>query len=410
MPPLTDPIELDEKEEVEIRSAANLLPLTSTADLDDYALDLQWSSDGRYLAALPSTGKPEVFDIANVSSSGRDRSPQRSGAWEADETAHDPPSDYVMDDHSPAILTDGPTECIIPRYLPSHRGGNGSLAWHPHGSSLATFGQDGVLRIHDLATHTSRELQLPRGWAERCAWNADGSLVAVAVAKAVHVIDPTTLETLHLIDDHRSTVTDFTWHPSLLDQLATASDGGARIWRLRETKPFARIDDGVAAVLTTWSPDGRWVVTSDQTPSVHLYDIKKRAPLFIQGFETKIKTLAWQTGGTADLPWLALAGSPAITVWPCFGKNGPRGAKPIQLFGHLKEVTALDFPKDRPYLASGARDGFVLLWLPHHSDGPALIAREDDEITTVRWAPDGLHLAYGTSSGRIAIHALQSSP
>ena len=349
-----------EEDEIEIRSAADLLPLAWTADLPDYALDLRWSPDGKQLAALPSTGEPQLFYLTNNKT------------------------------------TD----------LPSHRGGNGSIAWHPDGSSIATLGQDRVLRIHGLATNISREVQLPRGWTERCAWNANGSLIAAAVGKAVHVIDSTTLETKRIIDDHRSTVTDLIWHPVLLDQLATASDGGARMWRLGETKPFARIDDGVAAVLTTWSPDGRWVVTSDQTPSVHLYDLKRRDPLYIQGFETKIKAFAWQNGGTADLPWLALGGSPVITVWPCFGKNGPRGAKPIQLFGHLKEVTALDFPNDGPYLASGARDGFVLLWLPNHSNGPALIAREESEITCVRWSPDGLHLAYGTASGRIAVHTL----
>ncbi len=352
-----------EDDEIEIRSAADLLPLAWTSDLSDFALDLRWSPDGKHLAALPSTGAPQLFDLSVKK---------------------------VVD-------------------VPSHRGGNGSLAWHPQGQAVATFGQDGILRIHHIESNSSRELQLPRGWTERCAWNTDGSLIAVGVGKAIHVIDPNTLETRHLIDDHRSTVTDLVWHPVLLDQLATASDGGARMWRLGETKPFARIDDGVAAVLTTWSPDGRWVVTSDQTSSVHLYDTKKRAPLFIQGFETKIKAFAWQTGGTEDLPWLALGGSPVITVWPCFGKNGPRGAKPIQLYGHLKEVTALDFPKDSPYLASGARDGFVFLWLPHHSDGPALIAREESEITVVRWSPDGLQLAYGTASGRVAVHVLVSS-
>lgn len=356
---LTDPEELEE-EEIEIRSASGMLPLTSAAELPDYALDLRWSPAGTHLAALPSTGQPEIHHL-----------------------------------NGNEVLA-----------LPSHRGGNGSLAWHPDGTTLATFGQDSILRLHHIATHTARELQLPRGWAERCAWNADGSLIAAAVGKAVHIIDPHTLETHHVIDDHRSTVTDLAWHPTLLNQLATASDGGARMWRLGETKPHARIDDGVAAVLTTWSPDGRWVVTSDQTPSVHLYDMKKRAPLYIQGFEAKIKALAWQTGGTKDLPWLALAGSRSITVWPCFGKNGPRGAKPIQLFGHLKEVTALDFPKENPYLASGARDGLVLLWLPHHSTGPALIAREESEITAIRWSPDGLHLAYATTTGHLAIHSL----
>ncbi|MDP3851685.1 MAG: WD40 repeat domain-containing protein [Luteolibacter sp.] len=354
---LTDP---EETEEIEIRSAADLLPLMWSADLPDYALDLRWSPDGSHLAALPSTGMPGI---------------------------HDRKTNAVKN-------------------LPAHSGGNGSIAWHPQGSILATFGQDGILRLHDISSRTSRELQLPRGWTGRCAWNADGSLIAAAVGKAVHVIDPHTLETLQIIDDHRSTVTDLVWHPVLSNQLGTASDGGARMWRIGEKKPFARIDDGVAAVLTTWSPDGRWLVTSDQSPSVHLYDLKKRAPLFIQGFETKIKAIAWQTGGTSDLPWLALGGRTVITVWPCFGKNGPRGAKPIQLYGHLKEVSALDFPIDGPYLASGARDGLVFLWLPHHSNGPALIAREESEITTVRWSPDGLTLAYGTASGRIAIHTL----
>jgi WD40 repeat protein len=394
---LIDHKELEE-DEVEIRSAAALLPLNWTAALDDYALDLRWSPDGTRLAAFPSTGTPQLF---NLTKDGGERSPQRSGACAANETAHETFG-------NPSMLTDRPEVGPCHRDLPSHRGGNGSLAWHPDGSSIATFGQDGILRLHDIATGNSRELQLPRGWAERCAWNADGSLIATAAGKAVHVIDAATLETTHVIDDHRSTVTDLVWHPVLLDQLATASDGGARMWRLGETKPFARIDDGGAAVLTTWSPDGRWLVTSDQTPSVHLYDLKKRAPLFIQGFETKIKAFAWQTGGTPDLPWLALGGGPVITVWPCFGKNGPRGAKPHQLYGHLKEVTALDFPKNGPYLASGARDGFVLLWLPHNSNGPALIAQEKSEITVVRWSPDGLQLAYGTASGRIAFHTLNN--
>ena len=311
-----------------------------------------------------------------------------------------------MDDHSPSMLADRPEVGPRPLGLTAHRGGNGSIAWHPGGSSIATFGQDSILRIHCLATGSFSELQLPRGWTERCAWNADGSLIAAAVGKAVHVIDAATLETKRIIDDHRSTVTDLVWHPVLLDQLATTSDGGARMWRLGETKPFARIDDGVAAVLATWSPDGRWVVTSDQTPSVHLYDMKRRAPLFIQGFETKIKAFAWQAGGAKDLPWLAVGGSPVITVWPCFGKNGPSGAKPQQLYGHIKEITALDFPADASHLASGARDGFVLLWLPHHSSDPALIAREESEITCVRWSPAGLNLAYGTASGHISIHTL----
>ena len=106
MPRLTE-TEVLEEEQVEIRSAANLLPLTWSADLPDYALDLRWSPDGSHLAALPSTGSPQVF-------------PRRTGFQPVSEGGH------------PACPASG--------NLPSHRGGNGSLAWHPDGSTLATFG------------------------------------------------------------------------------------------------------------------------------------------------------------------------------------------------------------------------------------------------------------------------------
>jgi hypothetical protein len=43
---------------------------------------------------------------------------------------------------------------------------------------------------------------------------------------------------------------------------------------------------------------------------------------------------------------------------------------------------------------------------PTNPTAPALIAREESEITTLRWSPDGLQLAYGTSTGHIAIHTL----
>jgi len=54
-------------------------------------------------------------------------------------------------------------------------------------------------------------------------------------------------------------------------------------------------------------------------------------------------------------------------------------------------------------LVSGGRDGLVLLWLPHNSTAPALVARREMEITTVRWSPDGLRLAFATADGEVTV-------
>lgn len=345
---------------VRFSSIADLMPVDGAAELEDYILDLRWSADGRLLAAMPSTGAPKLLD----------------------------PSARIL------------------RELPGHRGGNGSLGWSPKHNTLATLGLDSILRLHDAESGKTREGPLPRGWTEHFAWNADGNLIAVANDRAVHIVNPDTLEVLEKIEGHTATVCDVLWHPRLPDRLATASDGGARIWKLGTKEPVGRIDDGVAALSLSWSPDARWLVTGDQTPSVHLLDIPKSDPLYIQGFASKAKAFAWLSAGRKDVPWLAVSGSATITLWPCFGK-GPSGSKPLQLEGHLKEVIALDIPRNGQYLASGGRDGLVLFWLPHEIERPVLIAQEKDEITALRWSPDGQRLAYGTSAGHVVLHKIK---
>jgi WD40 repeat protein len=345
-----------------MKSASGLMPERWHAQMDDYLIDLRWSPDGDLLAALPATGQPRIFSTSG--------------------------------------------ELVVA--LPEHRGANGSLTWAPDGRTLASVGLDGVLKIHSLESPAAaRSRPLPRGWIERSAWNADGSRIAVAIGRDVHIFCPLTLESVGCIEGKTPTVADLVWHPVLPDQLATASSDGIRLWRLGENRPIGSLDNGSAAMLISWSPDGRWVVTGDQSPSVSLYDTRRREPLFIQGFETKVHALAWQTDASPDAPWLAVGGSAVITVWPCFGKKGPRGARPIQLSGHLREATALDFPNRGQHLASGGRDGLVLLWLPHHCDEPACIARRDEEITAVRWSPTGRHFGYATASGHLAMHTLQ---
>ncbi len=405
--PAKPPLHTEEEAEAFLQecSAAGLLPCIHTAQLQDYILDLRWSPDGTQLAALPSTGPPQLFPRSTAFQPVPESGHPACATWQV------PPAPVLPANEPPK--PDPSATAHKPSQLPPHIPANGTLAWSPGGHHLATFGQDSILRIHPITTPgPARTLQLPRGWAERFAWNADGTRIAVAIAKKIHIIDTATLEIESVIDALGATISDVTWHPTLPNQLATASNGGTRIWRLGDPKPIAELDQGVAALHISWSPDGRWVVTGDHTPSVHLFDTKSRKPLHIQGFETKVKSFAWQTAGAKDHPWLAVGGGTLITLWPCFGRNGPRNARPIQLPGHARPVTALDFTPQDQLLASGAADGFVLLWLPHHSPGPAMIAREDHEITSIRWAPDGHHLAYGTANGKIAIHQLltESTP
>jgi WD40 repeat protein len=342
-----------------LRSANRLLPEIWTQTLDEHVVDLRWSPDGTYVAGMPSVGRIGVFHA-------------ESGE--------------------------------LFSLLPSHKGGNGGIDWHPECDTLATYGQDSTIRIYaSPLDFEPREIALERGWADRIAWNSDGSLLAAVVGKSLFILDGVSGDLKQTFSDHKSTVCDISWNPKRSLEIASVCDGGARMWRVGEDKPIGDFDWGGASLLVSWSPDGRWVVTGDQLPSVHVYDTGRKYPLHIQGYETKVKALAWQS----DSAWLATGGASSITVWPTTGKKGPQNATPIVLEGHIGLVESLDFQPSQPVLVSGGRDGIVLLWLPLQSKDPALVSQCESEITKVRWSPDGLKLAVATASGQLTVHSLQ---
>ena len=130
------------------------------------------------------------------------------------------------------------------------------------------------------------------------------------------------------------------------------------MWAFGEAEPFARFDWGGASLRAEWSPCGRWLVTADQTASVHIYDFTRDYPLHIQGYETKVRAMAF----SADGKRLATGGSPVITIWPCTGKKGPEGVTPVQLDGHDGEVVAAAFSPKTGQLATGDGTGMVLIF------------------------------------------------
>lgn len=340
--------------DTEQREACPFPRLAETV-LDEHVLAVTWSSGGAFLAAMPSEGRTVILQP------GSDR----------------------------------------PISLPPHQGGNGTAAWHSESPILATYGQDRLIRLFEPPFNEPvRTIEIgERGWAEGLAWNPAGTLLAVTAGRSVCVVDPATGETRAVFTDHKSTVSDLVWNPSRNDEIAVVCDGGLSIWRVGSHKPVGAFDWGGASLKVSWSPDGRWIATGDQTPSVHIYEVATDTSLHIQGFGAKAKAFAWQGSGE----WLAVAAGPLVTVWPCTGKKGPDGAKPIPLEAHHAEVSALQFLTDDGLLLSCGRDGAALLWQTHERDQPALLLHNPHGFSAASLAPGTNHLATGDETGNVVI-------
>jgi len=314
----------------------------------DHILDLKWNPEGTRLLVTPTTG--------------------------------------------PVLLADDTATLL--REIPGHGMGNGSSDWFT--GEPATCGFDGKIRCG------SREWKPGRGMIEHVRTSPDGTLLAAGQGKALHIFDASGSDEKSL-RDLPAVVSDFAWNRKSPTEIATVGAGGALLWRLGEKDPFARFDWGGASLQVRWSNDGRWLATADQTASVHVYDIPRDNPLNMQGFESKVRALAF----SADGKRLATAGSPVVTVWPCASAKGPDGAQPIQVDGSESEVLALDFSPATGQLASGDAEGTLLVVTFEKGQFRRKRARLGTGISALAWHPSNPLLAVGHESGLVTWLSLE---
>lgn len=323
---------------------------TAAFALEDHVLHLTWSPDGSRLLATPAQG--------------------------------------------PIVVSNAEGDILAT--LPGHGMGNGKSTWFQ--GEPATCGFDGQVRWN------GSEWKPGRGLVEAVKTNADGSLLAASQGKTLHIRDAAGDESRSL-RDLECVVSDFAWNPANPNEVALAGAGGAVLCRIGEGQPFARFDWGGASLIAHWSPDGRWLATGDQTPSVHIYDIPRDHPLHMQGFEGKVHALDF----SADSKRLATAGSPVITIWPMTGKKGPEGATPVQIDGSESPVQALAFSHATGHLASGDGSGTLLVLSFEKNQVRRKRARLGIGISSLAWHPSRELLAIGHEDGTVAVLSLENA-
>jgi WD40 repeat protein len=359
------------------RSATMQLNKTWAAPIDDYVIDLAWSPDGALLAAASQAGPLHLFD--------------------------------------------GPTG-ENRRELPGHRDGANCLAFAPQASALspqpssspallASGGQDGAVKFWD-ATAAQHLATAPLGsaWIEHLAWRpaASGSssgsspqaprspLLAAASGRDLVFLHPDA-SVAHRFKPAPKTLSALAWHPQG-GALAAAYFGGVCLWDAddhiaQKEFPYA---NGIATL--AWSPpDGRWLVSGNADPSVHLWLPEEDQEFHMSGYETKVRQISFDHTGQK----LATTGGQDVCVWDCSGA-GPEGREPIML-PHDAPLTAVAFQNRHGLLAASSRDGVLQLWSPERPNPLRATVKMPAPATKLVWSPDDAYLAVGSEKGVIYV-------
>lgn len=353
------------------------------ATLNDYAIDLAWSPDGAQLAAAAADGALSLF-----------------------------------------AATDG----ALRHALPGHAHGANCLAWHPAGHSLASGGQDGLVKFWDAsAGQHIASTDTGNAWVEHLAWRplgdappppshfsgdaapsprsnrAEGGAAPASHTAWLAAAAGRQLLALradgsvrHTFKPAPKSISSLAWHPQG-GCVAVSYFGGVCLWDADDfipQKEFA-YNNGIQALV--WSPDGRWLVSGNQDPSVHLWVPSEDIELQMSGYESKVKDLAYDHTSR----WLATGGSNECCVWDCAGA-GPEGREPAML-PHEAKICAVAFQHSHGLLASAAQDGTVKLWSPERAKPLRATVKMPAAATKLAWSPDDALLAIGSEQGVVYV-------
>jgi len=272
------------------------------------------------------------------------------------------------------------------------------LASAADGKRIVSGGDDGKV----VATNAAGESEIlardgKNRWIDHVAL-APGGAVAWSAGKTAFVAaekgGPRAL-------DVASTVGGLAFAPKGL-RLAIAHYNGATLWfpNAQATPEFLEWKGSHHDV--TFSPDGKFLVTAMQEPTLHGWRIDDRKHMRMSGYAARVRSLAW----TADGRFLATGGSGQLILWPFAGKDGPMSKQPRLLAPHAARLGVVACHPKQPVAACGFSDGMVVL--VRIDDGAEILARPPGAapISALAFSADGTLLAFGCDDGEAGVVAL----
>ena len=282
------------------------------------------------------------------------------------------------------------------RRVAVHAGG--ILGAASDGQRIVTGGDDGRVVATDAKGEPETiATDAKRRWIDRVAVMADG--VAWAIGKQAFVLPAKGKDKAARAIDLPSSAGGLAFAPKGF-RLAVAHYNGATLWfpNAPEAKP-EKLEWKGSHLDVTFSPDGRFLVTAMQEPTLHGWRLVDGKHMRMSGYAAKVRSLTWGPGAK----WLATSGSTQLVIWPFGGKDGPMGKSPKVVSPSERRISAVAAHPTQEVCAVGYEDGMMLL--TRIEDGAEVLARAGAKspISAIAWNAAGNRVAFGTEDGEAGV-------
>jgi hypothetical protein len=183
------------------------------------------------------------------------------------------------------------------------------------GKRILTGGDDGKVAATGAdARSETVTTDAKRRWIDHVALGADG--MAWSSGKQAYVRTPKGERVLEL----PSSPGGLAFAPKGF-RLAVSHYNGATLWfpNAPDAKP-EKLEWKGSHLDIAFSPDGRFLVTAMQEPTLHGWRLVDGKHMRMSGYATKVRSMTWGPGAK----WLATSGSTQLVVWPFRRRRPPK--------------------------------------------------------------------------------------
>jgi serine/threonine protein kinase len=278
--------------------------------------------------------------------------------------------------------------------LAGHKARVWAVAFAPDSRSLATAGEDRMVRVWGVA-QAREQLSweaFPRGELGylSLAYAPNGKRLATAGGEGtVRLWDTAKRQELLTLPGHSREVNALAFSPDGLTLASAGHDKHVKLWDPTTGKLGLTLSNSSDAVLcVAYSPDGRWLAGSAMTGGVKLWEPTTGKDVGNCGHARRVWAIAF-----APKRELLATGSHdrTIKLWDLSAK--PFKPKVLEVGS---EVWALAASPSGQLLASGSHDGAVRLWDLDSGELVRQLSAHQGPVVSVAFSPDGRYLASGS--------------